>query len=52
MITLIILGVIQLRKDNMAIKPRNGGDTGSTPVPGTRDTYSKKIFYKTLQKFE
>lgn len=32
MITLIIFGVIQLRKDNMTIKPRNGGVTGSNPV--------------------
>lgn len=35
MITLIILGVIQLRKDNMAIKPRNGGNTSSILVAGT-----------------
>ena len=34
MITLIILGVIQLRKDNMTIKPRNSGDMGPTPIPG------------------
>lgn len=32
MITLIICGVIQLRKDNMAIKPRNGGVAGSNPA--------------------
>ena len=32
MITLIIAGVIQLRKDNMAIKPRNGGVAGSNPA--------------------
>ena len=48
MITLIILGVIQLRKDNMAIKPRTGGDTGSTPVPGTsqngKESHKQKPF--------
>ena len=32
MITLIILGVIQLRKDNMTIKPRNGRVAGSSPA--------------------
>lgn len=31
MITLIIVGVIQLRKDNMAIKPRKGGNCGFDP---------------------
>ena len=35
MITLIILGVIQLRKDNMTIKPRNGVYAGSNPAQGT-----------------
>ena len=31
MITLITLGVIQLQKDNMTIKPRKGGESGFKP---------------------